>query len=49
MNELRRDYFTDRWVIIATDRAKRPTDFVKPRPAEGGPVDMLFLPGQREQ
>jgi galactose-1-phosphate uridylyltransferase len=27
MDELRRDYFTDHWVIIAADRAKRPTDF----------------------
>ena len=34
MNELRRDYFTDRWVIIATERAKRPTDFVKPKAPE---------------
>ncbi|CAJ36610.1 galactose-1-phosphate uridylyltransferase [Methanocella arvoryzae] len=30
MNELRRDYFTDRRVIVATERAKRPTDFVRP-------------------
>lgn len=27
MPELRKDPFTDRWVIIATDRAKRPSDF----------------------
>jgi UDPglucose--hexose-1-phosphate uridylyltransferase len=27
--ELRRDPITGRWVIIATDRAKRPTDFVR--------------------
>jgi UDPglucose--hexose-1-phosphate uridylyltransferase len=27
--ELRRDPVTGRWVIIATDRAKRPTDFVR--------------------
>lgn len=28
-NELRRDYLIDRWVVIATERARRPTDFVK--------------------
>ncbi len=25
-NELRKDYFLDRWVVIATQRARRPTD-----------------------
>ena len=29
MPELRKDPITGRWVIIATDRAKRPTDFVR--------------------
>lgn len=29
MPELRKDPVTGRWVIIATDRAKRPTDFVR--------------------
>jgi UDPglucose--hexose-1-phosphate uridylyltransferase len=29
MPELRNDPITGRWVIIATDRAKRPTDFVR--------------------
>ncbi|MEW6620474.1 MAG: galactose-1-phosphate uridylyltransferase [bacterium] len=29
MPELRKDPVTNRWVIIATERAKRPTDFVK--------------------
>jgi UDPglucose--hexose-1-phosphate uridylyltransferase len=28
-NELRKDYLLDRWVVIATERARRPTDFVK--------------------
>jgi UDPglucose--hexose-1-phosphate uridylyltransferase len=28
-NELRKDFLLDRWVVIATERAKRPTDFVK--------------------
>ncbi len=31
MPELRKDPVTGRWVIIATDRAKRPTDFVRDR------------------
>ena len=26
-NELRKDYLLDRWVVIATERGKRPTDF----------------------
>jgi len=29
MSELRKDPITGRWVIISTDRAKRPTDFVR--------------------
>ena len=29
MPELRKDPITGRWVIVATDRAKRPTDFVR--------------------
>ncbi len=45
MNELRRDYFTDRWVIIATDRAKRPTDFVRPGPTDAAPSGCFFCPG----
>ncbi len=30
-NELRKDYLLDRWVVIATERARRPTDFAKQR------------------
>jgi len=41
--ELRKDPITGRWVIIATDRAKRPTDFVRqsvpPREAKICPFD----------
>src|SRR5580704_6962510 len=29
MPELRKDPVTDQWVIIATDRARRPSDFVR--------------------
>ena len=32
MPELRKDPITGRWVIIATDRAKRPSDFVRQTP-----------------
>ena len=28
-NELRKDYLLNRWVIIAKNRKKRPTDFIK--------------------
>jgi UDPglucose--hexose-1-phosphate uridylyltransferase len=31
-NELRKDYLLNRWVVIATERARRPTDFAKPKP-----------------
>src|SRR5215475_6255482 len=31
--ELRKDPITGRWVIIATDRAKRPSDFIRQSPA----------------
>lgn len=43
MNELRRDYFLDRWVIISTGRAKRPSDFIQNKaPAAGG--DVAYVP-----
>ena len=28
-NEIRKDYLLNRWVVIATERARRPTDFAK--------------------
>ena len=28
-NEVRKDYLLDRWVVIATERGRRPTDFAK--------------------
>jgi UDPglucose--hexose-1-phosphate uridylyltransferase len=30
-NELRKDYLLDRWVVIATERSRRPTDLTKPK------------------
>jgi UDPglucose--hexose-1-phosphate uridylyltransferase len=31
-NELRKDYLLDRWVVIATERSRRPIDLSKPKP-----------------
>jgi len=45
VNQLRRDYFTDRWVIIAADRARRPTDFARRQPIEAAAGPCSFCPG----
>ncbi len=34
-NELRKDYLLNRWVVIATERGRRPTDFAKQRTESG--------------
>lgn len=34
-NELRKDYLLDRWVVIATERSRRPTDFAKQKTKSG--------------
>ncbi len=44
MPELRKDPVIGRWVIIATERGKRPTDFVTVEQA-GGPVSCPFCEG----
>jgi len=44
MNELRKDYLLDRWVIIAKDRGKRPTDFIQ-KPKVEKPKICFFCPG----
>jgi len=46
MPELRKDPVTGRWVIISTERARRPTDFIRShvRPKPGGVCP--FCPGQ---
>jgi len=44
MSELRKDPIISRWVIIATERGKRPTDFVTVEQA-GGPVSCPFCEG----
>jgi UDPglucose--hexose-1-phosphate uridylyltransferase len=33
-NELRKDYLLNRWVVIATERSRRPTDFAKQKTAQ---------------
>jgi UDPglucose--hexose-1-phosphate uridylyltransferase len=40
--ELRKDPITGRWVIIATDRAKRPTDFIRESVPPAGPAICPF-------
>ncbi|MFP4250102.1 MAG: DUF4931 domain-containing protein [Armatimonadota bacterium] len=37
MSELRKDPIVDRWVIIAAERGRRPTDYETPAPTPGGP------------
>jgi UDPglucose--hexose-1-phosphate uridylyltransferase len=41
-NELRKDYLLNRWVVIATERGRRPTDFAKQKkePAQAGVCPM---------
>jgi len=43
--ELRKDPITGRWVIISTDRARRPTDFVRERAAFPASRICPFCPG----
>ncbi len=47
LNQMRRDYILDRWVVIAAQRKMRPTDFAKPRePAKQGVCP--FCPGNED-
>lgn len=48
MGELRQDIVTGRWVVFATERAKRPTDFARARPARlpNEVDDCPFCPGR---
>ncbi len=49
MNELRRDYILDEWVIIATERAKRPHDYKRePRGEIPSSENCHFCPGKEE-
>ncbi len=44
MNELRKDYVLDRWVIIAKDRGKRPHDFTQKKEPQKKEI-CVFCPG----
>jgi len=47
-NEIRKDYILDRWVIIASERGKRPTDF-SVRPSERSKTETCpFCPGNEK-
>jgi UDPglucose--hexose-1-phosphate uridylyltransferase len=44
-NELRKDYLLDRWVVIATERARRPTDFAKQKKEQAQSSVCPMCPG----
>src|SRR4051812_18734654 len=48
MSELRKDPILGRWVIISTERAKRPTDFRSPKPVAKGTM-CPFCPGNEDK
>lgn len=48
MPELRQDPLSQRWIIISTERAKRPQDF-KLRPVESHSGDCVFCAGNEEK
>src|SRR5262245_21334418 len=49
MPELRKDPVTGRWVIISTDRARRPSDFSRERAAIRGGAFCPFCPGNESR
>lgn len=49
MPELRKDPVMGRWVIIATERAQRPSDFQKDPEPPATPAPCAFCPGQEEK
>ncbi len=50
MPELRKDPVTDRWVIIASERSRRPTDFVRePLPTTASGRICPFCPGNESK
>jgi len=48
MHELRKDYIFDRWVIVNTERAKRPKDFIKQRAKIKDEGPCPFCPGNEK-
>ena len=49
MPELRKDPVVERWVIIATERARRPMDFAPEAVTPRGPNGCPFCPGHEER
>lgn len=49
MPDLRKDPITGRWVIIATDRARRPTDFTRERVIPSASRFCPFCPGNESK
>ena len=49
MPELRKDPITGRWVIISTDRGKRPMDFLRDEVVAGDPKNCPFCPGHESK
>jgi UDPglucose--hexose-1-phosphate uridylyltransferase len=52
MPELRQNFFTKEWVIMATERAKRPEEMVKHRPVKEVPAFVetcVFCPGHEDK
>ena len=47
-NQIRKDYILDRWVIIASERAKRPTDFSGRPPRSAEVKACPFCPGNEK-
>jgi len=43
-NQLRKDYLLDRWVVIATERGRRPTDFAKQQKPLQQPTQTSICP-----
>jgi len=44
MPELRQNFFTKEWVIIATERAKRPEELITHRPMQNVPAFLESCP-----
>ncbi|MEM2849272.1 MAG: hypothetical protein QXI36_03240, partial [Candidatus Bathyarchaeia archaeon] len=44
-NELRKDYILDRWVVIASQRRRRPSDFFEAKRDEVKKTLCPFCPG----
>jgi UDPglucose--hexose-1-phosphate uridylyltransferase len=47
-NEVRKDYLLDRWVVIATERSRRPTDFAKQERNQAKTVVCPMCPGNEQ-